>query len=485
MIAAIQLDGLGTEPLARLLADGAMPNLAAALERTPPSPIETPARQFPAAVYPSLYTGLEPSEHGLFYPFQWDPTEQRVVLADRLPRPPTIWERLDDRGARCLVIDPYECAPGPARGARVISGWQLSERVVLRRWSRPVSLWPSAALRMGLPPRATEVFGEHTRGETSALARGLERSPGRVAELAERELAGGCFDLAWISFIASHLAGHRLWGTTGLDAVYRATDAGLGRVLAALPAGARTVLVCPIGMSADETGSDLLGEMLARVLGTAVESAPAAGDSGAIWRLRSAVPPGLRRTVSLAMPAPLARRLTARLELRGIDWSRTRAFAHPSDNQGYVRLNLAGREREGIVDPADAEELRAEIAAGLASFRRPSGAAAIESVEPTEASGERAGRLPDLVVRWDRNGEGLGELRSERFGSVVRRGVGSGRTGNHPDDGAWVAAEIAPQGRRIAQLTDLAATIAAEAGIDPPRSAGGSAAADPEPLVIR
>ena len=95
-------------------------------------------------------------------------------------------------------------------------------------------------------------------------------------------------------------------------------------------------------------------------------SAPEGGgsdDGGAIWRLRSAVPSGLRRTVSAALPGPLSRRLTARVELHGVDWSRTPAFAHPSDNQGYVRLNLSGRERDGIVESTRAEELCAEIAA--------------------------------------------------------------------------------------------------------------------------
>jgi predicted AlkP superfamily phosphohydrolase/phosphomutase len=45
-------------------------------------------------------------------------------------------------------------------------------------------------------------------------------------------------------------------------------------------------------------------------------------------------------------------------------WPRMEAFALPSFSEGYVRLNVRGRERDGIVDPADfgrtADEVEAE-----------------------------------------------------------------------------------------------------------------------------
>ena len=56
--------------------------------------------------------------------------------------------------------------------------------------------------------------------------------------------------------------------------------------------------------------------------------------------------------------------LGERLETPARDWSQVRAFALPSDTTGYVRLNLRGRERDGIVSPAAAEALRDEIAQG-------------------------------------------------------------------------------------------------------------------------
>jgi predicted AlkP superfamily phosphohydrolase/phosphomutase len=179
------------------------------------------------------------------------------------------------------------------------------------------------------------------------------------------------------------------------------------------------------------------------------------------------------------MPDRLALELTARLELRGVDWGTTRAFAHPADNQGYVRLNLKGRERDGIVDPTEAEELCAQIAAGLADFRDPDGEPAVAAVDRVAErwSGEAAERLPDLVVRWRPTPSVATEaLHSERFGTVRRQGYGSGRTGNHTDGDAW--AILAPgtsslrDPGRPARIADIPATVAALTGADATGLAG-------------
>ena len=163
-----------------------------------------------------------------------------------------------------------------------------------------------------------------------------------------------------------------------------------------------------------------------------------------------------------------------------MDWSATRAFAHPAENQGYVRLNLRGRERDGIVDPADADALLDEIADGVRSFRHLDGSPAVASVERVAdrfGSGDRAHLLPDLLVRWvDTPATALDGLRSERFGTVRRHGVGSGRSGNHTEGDAW--ALVVPGRSRLVEpegpsrLEDVTATALALAGGDPSSTPG-------------
>jgi predicted AlkP superfamily phosphohydrolase/phosphomutase len=231
------------------------------------------------------------------------------------------------------------------------------------------------------------------------------------------------------------------------------------------------IVVSPVGMEVNTSRADLLPEMLDAVL---FGGARQDSGSGWVWKLRAALPTGLRARVAAALPDRAALALTARLELRGQDWSSTRAFAQPADNQGYVRLNLRGRERDGIVDAAEAQPLMDRIATGLLTFHDPDGTPSVKAVErvaDTFDSGIHSDRLPDLIVRWsDQPATRLDTVISPQFGTVRRRGSGSGRSGNHTAGDAW--ALVVPGASRPRtpgrppRLVDIAATAAALAGAD-------------------
>jgi predicted AlkP superfamily phosphohydrolase/phosphomutase len=467
MIAVIQFDAASARLLKQLGGEGRLPNLEALRARGTRLDLETPAEHFPASAYQDLYRGVEVGDHGLFYPFQWAGGDQRVRLAASLDAPPPIWDLLGRAGRSTLAIDPYEChRPQEAQG-ELVCGWGMRERVVLERWSVPDGGDRRARRRHGRPPDVTEVFGAQTPRELSRLRARFLAAPARVADLAIERLRERPFDLAWIVFAAPHLAGHRLWGDRALDEIYEEVDAQLGRVLDALPDDCDVIVCSVLGMDRNTSRADLLPEMLSAVL-TGQSRDSEDSDSGAIWRLRGALSGRLRAQVAAAMPDRLALELTARLELRGVDWSSTRAFAHPADNQGYIRLNRTGRERDGIVGVSEAEELVAQIRDGLLDFRDPDGEPTVVAVEEVceRWHGAAADCLPDLVVRWRPTPSvDLQAVHSPSFGTVRRHGAGSGRTGNHTDGDAW--AILAPRAGRPRQLsrparvTDIPATVAA------------------------
>ncbi len=486
MIAVVQFDAASASLLTRLEGEGRLPNLTALRQQGTHLDLETPAAHFPASAYQDLYRGVEVGEHGLYYPFQWAAGDQRVRLAASFDAPPPIWDRLGRAGRSTLAIDPYEChRPDDARG-ELVCGWGMRERVVLERWSVPDDGDREARRRHGRPPDVTEVFGAQAPRELRRLRERFLQAPRRVADLAVERLRARPFDLAWIVFAAPHLAGHRLWAVppyldeaavplaererldSTLAEVYEEVDAQLGRVLEALPDACDVIVCSVLGMDENTSRADLLPGMLSAVLGEGTGGGGRDSDSGAIWRLRGALSGRLRSRIAAAMPDRLALELTARLELRGVDWSSTRAFAHPADNQGYVSLNRRSRERDGIVGEAEAAELTAQIREGLLDFRDRDGEPAVVAVEEVAGrwQGAAAGRLPDLVVRWrPTSSVVLPAVHSPRFGEVHRQGHGSGRTGNHTDGDAW--AILAPRtGRtrkltRPARLTDIPATVAA------------------------
>jgi predicted AlkP superfamily phosphohydrolase/phosphomutase len=307
-----------------------------------------------------------------------------------------------------------------------------------------------------------------------------------VANAARRCLETGEFDFLWVTFVAAHIAGHQLWRESvdappaadgqepsAVAAIYERVDHAVGQLLDALPSTADVVLFSANGMGPETSRADLLPAMLARVLGGPAATRSARSATSPAWRLRAAVPTSVRASVANLLPDRFALRLAGRLEGAGIDWRTTRAFAPPSDGPGFVRVNLKGRERDGIVDPAAAASLLEEISAGLRTFVDPRGepvVAAILRPSDVAAPGPRSDVLPDLLIIWNEKPEcSLRSVSSTQFGDVPRRGVGSGRAGNHPGP-TWATVVPGPARHAVgdvdsAEAIDIAATVCKVMGV--------------------
>ena len=145
----------------------------------------------------------------------------------------------------------------------------------------------------------------------------------------------------------------------------------------------------------------------------------------------------------------------------------------PNDDAGYIRLNLRGRERDGIVEPAEADALLDRIATGLQTFRDVDGRPVIQKIFRTRDlgfDGPYTTQLPDLIVQWsDRVVTTLAGVTSSRFGEVAAPGWGTGRTGGHTAD-AWAlvvpaSSEFCVPTRRP-HILDIVPTVCAALGVD-------------------
>ena len=148
--------------------------------------------------------------------------------------------------------------------------------------------------------------------------------------------------------------------------------------------------------------------------------------------------------------------------LRGVDWSRTRAYAL---GLGGIYLNLEGREGQGIVKSDEAATLKAVIARSLGGLNDPGrGAVAVNRVLPREAlyHGPYASEAPDLAVHcaagyrvsWESS---LGGVPEGLFADNVKKWGG-----DHIIDPALVPGVLflnRPFRASGANLTDLAPTI--------------------------
>jgi predicted AlkP superfamily phosphohydrolase/phosphomutase len=208
---------------------------------------------------------------------------------------------------------------------------------------------------------------------------------------------------------------------------------------------------------------------------------PAPPDGGetprrrfSVGGIKDRVPKGARRWIADRLPWWLRDRIGARIRAAAIDWSRTRAFTLPTDLEGCIRVNLKGREPEGIVLPEEYDALCREIADQFAQLVNPAtGRPAVRKVWIRNEifPGPAQEHLPDIMVSWDGSST-IEALYSDATGTLELV-LPDPRTGTHSSSGFCVAAG-AGFGRGVSaggRLEDVAPTVlsllcAEEAGMD-------------------
>jgi predicted AlkP superfamily phosphohydrolase/phosphomutase len=477
----IALDAADPVLIERWTSDGTLPHLAALRRAGVSGRLSTSARYLAGSPWPTFYTSQPPSRHGLYHDFQWRHETMAFAAPGRdwVSASP-FWRHL---GADVPVIAydvPMSLGVEPFNGIE-ISGWAAHDKLappashpaeLIAEIKRKFGEWHIGPEQYG-PPPVTELVELRDQ-----LREGIRHSADLALWLLERP-----WNLAIVAFGALHRGGHRLFDRSsirgpvtetqgdsfdrGLRDLYVACDAALGRLVAAAP-DAAVIAFSVHGMMANTSRADLLDEMLARVLAGKTD---ARVRQGALRRLGERIPVEWRRAVTSRIPTAFRNRLVTMWSAGGMPWERTRAFALRADLQGYIRVNLQGRERRGIVPPGPAfESLCDQITDGLLSFRdSATGQPVIAAVERTVRlypDGERRDCLPDLVVRWsDTPAKDHVALDSPRLGRVARSTPGripNGRSGNHRGEGFLIArgAGIAA-GTRLspgADILDLAPT---------------------------
>ncbi len=403
------------------LSEGRLPTLGTLLERGASGPLESQIPPWTASAWPSLYTGTNPGKHGVFGFLAFEDYDWDVVDATHVRSPP-VWQLLDHHGLRSVVVNvPVTHPPGPFDGA-LVPGYAAPDP--------PECHPPGLAedLREAVPEY--RIYPEHEGG-----------SPAREAALAEyRDLAaarGAAFryladrfdpDFGFLQFQVTDTVVHEFPGDEdALGTVYGAVDEALSDVLA--DCAPDTVVVAsdhgvgPYGtrVRVNEVLRD--ADLLAATRGGGMPTWAAVRDSrlrnddessngdrdglvaGALsvaaktgltsQRVgRALEAAGLRDAVLSAVPDRFVRAASER-----VDFRESAAYVRSRVECG-VRLNVAGREPDGVVTPAEYESVRADVVDLLSDLEAPDGDPVFETVAPREEffHGPEAERAVDVVT---------------------------------------------------------------------------------------
>lgn len=491
---AIGLD-MGDGELIRYWSDqGQLPHFASLLSSGTWVDLESTAQVLHTSTWPTFATGTLPGRHGVYFPYQPKPGHQLAqhIQPDQYGVP-TFWKMADAQGRSCVVYDVPETFPEAGFQGRAIFDWGT-----WAWYGRPCACPPSVL--KGMKAR----FGRYPLGfeakrlgakipDASVLEKRVLRSIAYKQDTARWLLHQDAWQLAVVGFGEPHPAGHYLWPLEADDVasgdprafqpllhVYQALDRALGELLDHLPADTAVMVVSGDGVRPNRCGWYLLPTVLER-LGL---TCPPASDAGAapspslIGRVKRLLPPSTRRLIADRLPWWLRDQIGAREQAGNIDWSRTRAFTLPTDLEGCIRINLKGREPEGIVEPgAEYDALCRELRSELEALTNPdTGAAAVRHVWIRNEifPGERQEHLPDVIVTWN-DAAPFTTLSSPRIGRVEGE-TADLRPGTHSPYGFLLAGGTGapPGGHSRGHLADVAPTILRLLGLDLPDGLDGT-----------
>ncbi len=146
-------------------------------------------------------------------------------------------------------------------------------------------------------------------------------------------------------------------------------------------------------------------------------------------------PARLRKLYYQVTPITTTYKLARPTMLPAYDWQNTRAFSLPTDQYGWIRLNLIGRETQGIVRLDEYDKLCTELDQMLSALTSEEGELLVHDVVRTATNAEaaRSNPLPDLVVHW--NDAALSSAMKIKGSKVLAQGVSKKSTGQHASEG--------------------------------------------------
>jgi len=412
---------------------------------------------FPAASWPTLYTGVPPGEHGVYYHLQWDPAAMRLrQISDWLYCEP-FWCELERRGIRVVALDVPMSWPSRLTHGLEVTDWGTHDQMTDFHANAP-GLAADIRRRFGRYPIGPEVPVRKTRGQLARMRDEIVQGVRQRAELARWMLGLRDWDFSIVVFGETHRAGHLFWPTPSAEgtahpagallSVYQAVDTAIGDLLDGCPHEQTTfIIVAAHGMGRNASQEHFTRPIMDRVnhrFSGSPDNKSGPSQRSLMRTLREKVPPRVQHAVAHMVPAAARDFVVDRAITAGHDWRRTPAFATLASVSGYLQFNLRGRERLGALDEGGEAFSRYVrwLREAFQSFTvADSGEPLVKEITWTRDvfPGARRAMLPDAVVSW--TGVPTASAIASSILGTIAADLPTGRAGNHHPEGFTIVIE--------------------------------------------
>ncbi|WP_256300933.1 alkaline phosphatase family protein [Haloarchaeobius salinus] len=472
------------------------PNLEAFFDAGASGPLASQLPPWTPSAWPSIYTGVNPGKHGVFgflrfRGYEWDVVDYEDV------REFSIWELLGEQGKQSVVVNVPVTGPPRSFPGALVPGYVAPEDPVCHPDGLLDDLRDEVPDYRVYPPDA-DSRDEQLRHYRDCISSRVEAFDYLVDRFAP--------DFGFVQFQVCDTVFHQYPGDwDAVESVYGAVDEAFGRLLD--DHDPETVLVASDHGIGEYAGYEFrVNEYLAD-RGYVETTRDGSGmpswssiarqrfhDDDDVGSVTNAVEQAARRAIATAARAgvtadrvyryldwvglaePVAERLDpefVRAGTRRVDFGESIAFMRDRIELG-VRLNVIGREPDGVVPPDDYDSVRTELVDALERAQTPAGNQVFERVLPREAvfHGPYVDEAPDLIVVPAGFDQFLSaSLRGDTFAEPTE-------SWNHKPTGSVAIAGPnvdQEQSVRDAGVLDIAPTICSSVGVPVPNRMDGEA----------
>ena len=473
-VAVLAFDACDVDLIRDLARTGKLPNFNRLLATWASTEIRNPYGIFVNALWPTFFTAGSPARlnYHCWQTISSRTYERRLVTPRDITGEP-FWRRLSAAGRRIAIIDvPHAGSAGPVNGLEIFEygchdrhfGFHTSSPELTREIAERFGLHsvftvdPYSEWHLAPDDYVHRAGSVRTQIEEAALLQDMLTGLERKRQLSSSILSSGGWDLFISVFGESHAIGHQSWhlhdpahprydsgiaGVIGdpLEKIYVALDRALGDHLALTGPDTTVLVLLSHGMGPHYDGTHLLEEVLSQLN---LFHRRGFGGKGAIRYAKAAWSRIPKRWQGICAPA-LA--YAIKTHVREIplspcsDWdigpkrrAARRFFLSPNNSvYGGIRINLAGREPAGLVEPgAEYDTVCEQLARDLLQLIN------VETSEPVIRAVERTedhyvrdsnDELPDLILEWNRH-RPIETVWSAKTG-IVHAPYPNWRTGDH------------------------------------------------------